>query len=290
MRLAGRCLREGAAQGFCMLCITGGEPLLFPNQVRALLAQAKALGWSERWLFTNAFWACSRPVAKRRLVALVRNGLTGLSLSADSFHQQFIPLDHLRHLMTAAQELSVPSLFLDVRLFERLDADNPFDKETALILQRLGSLDHWIVHQGPPLLVGRAATALAPLLPTQPLATFNRCPGAWTGGPLLNPAGVDIDPCGTVSLCPGLSIGNITTAPLKDLLVPTLWNRSSPIRCLAQGGPARLASLLNARNSEVKPCYASACAACYQIRRTLQPDYPNTLTPYHFYHPAQHDW
>jgi hypothetical protein len=89
------------------LIITGGEPLLFFDEIVEVLAYARSLGLITK-VVTNAFWADSEENAVTKLEDLRNNGLDYLSISTDRFHQEFVPIAYVRHALKAAIALGVP--------------------------------------------------------------------------------------------------------------------------------------------------------------------------------------
>src|SRR6266545_1513070 len=98
------CIEEAAALGMQTIELTRGEPLLRPGDVLAFTSQAHACGLGVR-LDTNAFWAWTPDLARRRLAELQQHGLTSVIFSTDRFHQVFIPLARVVNALEACGEL-----------------------------------------------------------------------------------------------------------------------------------------------------------------------------------------
>ena len=79
----------------------GGEPLLYPDAVYAIMRVAQELDVPRRQVITNGYF--SKDAARIREVAqaLATMGVNDLLLSVDAFHQETIPLDVV---MTFAEE------------------------------------------------------------------------------------------------------------------------------------------------------------------------------------------
>ncbi len=95
--------------GLSLVVFTGGEPFLKLRDVEAAITFSRARNISTR-IVTNAFWATSASAARRILGRLKEKGLSEINFSCDDLHQEFIPLDHLRHAFLAAKELEIPLL------------------------------------------------------------------------------------------------------------------------------------------------------------------------------------
>lgn len=267
-------LHQVLGQSLELVCLSGGEPCLYFDLVACLGREARALGAANIWVFTNAFWAVDRATALRKLAHLKEAGMTQLCLSADGFHQAFIPATRVRHAMTAAHDLG-----LDIRFLGPSQEDNPMNRITRQVLEQLGDLESVEIWQGEPRCIGRVADSLPPQLAQKPGIPTGRCPGPWTGGTWENPAGVDVDLYGEVTLCPGISIGNAKERPLSSILAEYGPRRHPIIRELATGGPAALAEMAQQIGYIPRARYVSECQLCYDVRRFLRPLYSSELAP-----------
>ena len=74
----------------------GGEPLLYPETVYAVMKTASELNIPKRQIITNGYF--SKDAARIREVArrLAESGVNDLRLSADAFHQEYIPLEPVK--------------------------------------------------------------------------------------------------------------------------------------------------------------------------------------------------
>ncbi|MDI7277038.1 MAG: radical SAM protein [Anaerolineae bacterium] len=275
---ASQYLRQAAAWPLEVVSISGGEPCLYLDVVIQVAEEARRLGVPAVWLFTNGFWATSRAATVTRLVRLKRAGVTRLCLSADGFHQSFIPVARVRRALAAGRELGF-ELLLDVRFLGSPEADNPANSATRQVVAELGDLGEVEVWRAPLRWIGRAAETLAAQGELRAGLPGGACPGPWAGGTWEEPTGVDVDPYGEVTLCPGLSIGNTGERRLSALLAGYRPWRHPIIRQLARGGPAALAEVARSMGYAPRPGYAGECHLCYDVRRFLRPWYPADLAP-----------
>jgi len=84
---------------------TGGEPFIYKD-LETVVAKAGEL-FHHVMVLTNAFWATDPERAKDVLSPLVAAGLNTLSISADDFHQEFVPLQSVRNAISAAKRLGI---------------------------------------------------------------------------------------------------------------------------------------------------------------------------------------
>jgi hypothetical protein len=89
-----------AVPGVEWIGIEGGEPFAALPQLRFVLRAARDRGVSTS-VVTNAYWAADERRAGKTLDALPRIQL--LIVSADEFHEEFIPLRRIVHLLRAAR-------------------------------------------------------------------------------------------------------------------------------------------------------------------------------------------
>jgi len=59
-------------------------------------------------LITNAFWCNTLEVTTKTLKIFLNKGLISITVSYDSFHQNFIPIINVKHLLDSCNNLSIP--------------------------------------------------------------------------------------------------------------------------------------------------------------------------------------
>jgi hypothetical protein len=280
----------------CRVHLTGGEPFLnWPRLIEICRAAHKAgLGPLEK-IETNAFWADSADAVRDRLRQLDEAGMQKLSISADPYHQQFVPIERVRLAAATAREVLGPAR-VQVRwedwLAEGFDTSGmgagerkktrdcphfrppkmgavpsfsdaagiPEDERRALFLQ--------YASQGRDRLSGRAADSLAPLLELKPPGSFadKSCREA-----ILRSRHVHVDPAGRVfpGTCAGLELGSCGTRTAGEIWRDLEGDFASRpvVGRLARGGP--LALLEEARRAGMAPRagYAGKCHLCWDVRR-----------------------
>jgi MoaA/NifB/PqqE/SkfB family radical SAM enzyme len=93
-----------AGAGIRAILITGGEPMLREKEVLVLIKQVRKHGIA-CLMTSNGFWGKNPAAAARKLRALRRAGLVGLTISYDRYHAQFQgPQPALNIVHAAAQE------------------------------------------------------------------------------------------------------------------------------------------------------------------------------------------
>jgi hypothetical protein len=118
----------------------GGEPLLYPDAVEAVMTAAKEMGIPRRQVITNGYF--SKDVARICEVAqkLAACGVNDLLLSVDSFHQETIPLNTVKSFARAIKSCGIPLRLSPAWLVSRED-DNPYNQATRKILHSFDGMD-----------------------------------------------------------------------------------------------------------------------------------------------------
>ena len=117
----------------------GGEPLLHPEVVYAIMTVAKELEIPRRQVITNGYFSKDPAVIRGVAEGLFACGVNDMLLSVDAFHQETIPLDVVRVFAAAARERGIP-IRLSPAWLVFPDHDNPYNRRTREILNSLSDL------------------------------------------------------------------------------------------------------------------------------------------------------
>jgi len=230
-----RAIDELAATGIVQtVSFTGGEPFLQQERLAAAIAHCRRVGL-EATVITNAFWATS--VAKAIQVLERMGGLTRLGLSADPFHQAFLPITRVRDAVLAAHQLEIPCA---VRVCHLGDPDREIEavREQLIDVAGLYHLEHQPVQP-----IGRAAQAIRADAIYLYDTTLAFCRSADSHA--VNVHGDVTACCGATSYWSGdhaLKFGNIG----RDSMATILRNadRSAVLHAVRLWGPAGLVALV----------------------------------------------
>jgi len=262
-----------------IVCITGGEPMLYPDLVKGIISECSRLSFSEVWLFTNGFWAHDMSKARVIVEKFRSLGLTKMFFSIDFFHQSYIPIESVKNAIEASLESSL-EVSIDARFIGEPNEQNEFNSATRSHLESLGNLLSKIeVIKAQPMFVGRAAESLVKTVKTKLLSEIltETCPGAWAGGTLESPLGVDVDEFGFVTICPGLSIGNAREVPLRKIVKDYNYRDSAVIATIHNNGLKGLTNLASKHGFVPKRAYVNGCHLCYETRKHLRKHHPEAL-------------
>jgi MoaA/NifB/PqqE/SkfB family radical SAM enzyme len=245
--------------------ITGGEPFLYWEHLKALLEQAEKQKLGKVDLIeTNGFWATSEKIARQRLQTLNKLGMHRLKISTDPFHLEYVDIEPIRLLAEIAADILGPERVL-VRWRKYLE--NPV-KMKGLSNEELKQQYITAIKDYPCRFTGRAAGKLAEFIasiPIETLASLN-CKSDF-----LAAKGVHIDPFGNVfsGTCSGIIIGNVNHKPLEDI-----WKQFHPaqnelINTLFEVGSFGLLEKSAKLGYKKAKVYSSKCHLCTGIRQFL---------------------
>ena len=96
-----------------LVSLTGGEPFLSFDSLVHLVSYASKLGFSVECI-TNCLWAKDHEVAEQKLRALTNAGLSIINISADDFHQEYIPFERVKNCYEVAKRLELRIVILCV--------------------------------------------------------------------------------------------------------------------------------------------------------------------------------
>ncbi len=233
----------------------GGEPTLaYPVVLEAAAhARERGLEWG---LVSNCYWATSVEDARVWLRPFKELGISDLSLSSYAYFVEHADEARLQNAATAAHELGLPMMILEVGATARLDVP-------GLCLGDVGEVMH----------KGRAAVELAPARATRPPETLVTCPYE----DFAEPGRTHLGPDGELQICQGISAGNVWRDGLAAVIERYDPAAQPVVREILAGGPWALAQA----HGHVPECelYADECHLCYEVRVALRERFPGVLTP-----------
>jgi hypothetical protein len=247
--------------------VGGGEPFGDFERLLAIVRAARGAGLAGiGYVETSAFWATDAGTVRRRLAALAEAGMMHISISADPYHQEFVPPERPRLLHDVAREVLGPG-GVRARRWKWLHAAR---NVAAMPESERRVLYREFLARYPERMTGRCAARLSDLVNRAPLETL---PAGGCRAPLLAGAHVHIDPQGWVypGTCAGIVLGRATAGePLDRLLASWRLAQSPAIADLVEGGPRRLAAAAARHGFRPDPAgYAGACHLCWEVRKAL---------------------
>jgi MoaA/NifB/PqqE/SkfB family radical SAM enzyme len=253
----------------------GGEPFLCPGVLRSMVKTAGSLGISS-WVITNGFFADDERSAREILRSLTDLGLSGITFSVDAFHQEFIPIESVRTGIEAALSAGIETVAVDSYL---IGSGSPYDVRTSRLLEALEGLEEVQFNEFYARCEGRAADLLIEEWDPKGVPEGECRLPYWIGGDLSDPDGIEIDPAGNVTLCPGVRIGNARRTSLSQVLESYDPMLHPILRVIREKGPIGLLDLARSRGYRGDERFLDECHLCYRMRGFLRPYHPDDLAP-----------
>lgn len=118
----------------------GGEPLLYPDAVYAVMTAAKECAIPRRQIITNGCFSKNAGKIRETAERLAECGVNDILLSADAFHQETIPLEIVKRFAAEAKKCGIPIRLQPAWLVSETD-DNPYNRTTREILDSFAGMD-----------------------------------------------------------------------------------------------------------------------------------------------------
>ena len=118
----------------------GGEPLLYPDAVYAIMTAAKELNIQRRQVITNGYFSKNAATIRTVTAQLAESGVNDLLLSVDAFHQETIPLEIVKLFAAEVKTDGIPIRLQPAWLVSETD-DNPYNRQTNAILESFRDME-----------------------------------------------------------------------------------------------------------------------------------------------------
>ncbi len=257
----------------CRVHLTGGEP--FGDYSRLLEVCRRAAreipsdsGPLEK-IETNAFWCTDEAVVRRRLAELDAAGMGRLVISADPYHQQYVPIERCRLVARVAEDV-LGADRVQVRwrdwLAEGFDTGDLPESDRAELFARYA-------REGRDRLNGRAAELLT--RGVRPGRRMEQFTDSLCHDALLRSKHVHVGPGGSVlaGTCAGIRLGDATAEPIDEIWrkLGEDWRERGVVGVLAREGPVGLARAAEQFGFEPDRTggYRSKCHLCWTVRSHL---------------------
>jgi hypothetical protein len=261
-------------RGWC-LSLSGGEIFLYYDRLLEYVSLAHSLG-GYTTLITNGFWATSVELAKEKLLPLKIADLRILGLSADRFHEPYIPLQRIKNAIIAANEIGIAVQLRSVASRSGRLSD---------VLRSIEDANPWFVQfmEMPLVPDGRARDIDESELFLKDKIPNGKCPAASL---TLNPSGDAMVCCNGGGSYEPLQVGNIREYSLKDL--EYRFATDPTLLFLRNAGPkAALGHLPEHERQRLESKrYVNECHLCIEIfsgkygagvKRSIERDFLSTM-------------
>lgn len=247
----------------------GGEPLLYPETVCAIHRTAAARGIETRQLITNGYFSNDPDIIRQVAFDLKAAGVNNLLLSADSFHQEKIPLEPVYDFARCVLEGGISHIRLSPAWLVNENHDNAYNAQTRAVLARFSPLKIPVGHGNNIFLAGNAARYLRDYYPPSPVDLSASCGSMPYTEPLTQATSISIEPNGDVVVC-AFVIGNIYRESIADIVSRYDPYAHEGMRAVVTGGVPALMALAQEKGLDIS-CEneCSACRICQKIAREL---------------------
>ncbi|HXX88108.1 MAG TPA: radical SAM protein [Candidatus Acidoferrum sp.] len=245
----------------------GGEPLLYPEIVCAIHEQAKKVGIPIREVITNGFWSTKNVEIEEIARNLASFGVNEVSISVDSFHQEFIPLKSVKKAMFSLIEAGIERVEWNPCWVVSKNHDNQYNLKTKAILQKLRNLQVKESEGNNAQPEGRACSSLAEFLPTKKSVPQEKCGDLPYTEALDSVRTISIEPDGKVSLCKNFYIGNAYESDIIDIIDHYDPHKIPEAKSILKEGMRGLLNWAKKRGVEPNPeGYYNICHMCTDLR------------------------
>ena len=265
--------------------IAGGEAMMYYRQMLAVCQTANGEGCPPHFFETNASWCVDDQVTRKRYEELKQAGLLGVYISADPYHQRFVPPESRLRAYSWAVEIfgreNVAAADLSLEQISELCRIGR-DEKRLLEYSRSSGVK----------LVGRAGNELADLHPDRPLETLAE-DGDWRGRSMGKSCRrefdgkemweIHIDPYGNIQTCCGIIIGDAHEKPTVQWMSQGFHNSSELVRMVYERGPYAYLELAIRHGYQERAGYPQKCNLCWEVRKFLRPYFPETFGPAEIY-------
>ncbi len=252
--------------------LTGGDPFGRPDRLFETLQLARRAGLpAPEKVETNAFWAADESITREHLLRLKELGVPLIVTDADVFHQEFVPFDNVRRLVTLGREI-LGETGVRVRWWDFYHQHESSGLDlTALSEAELLDRQADALATGRDRLTGRAAILAAQFFEGKPADAFDHQP---CDKAILHGKGVHVDPYGNIfpDVCCGLVLGNAVNEDIDAIHDWLAANGpTGPIfDALLSRGPCGLIDLATRYGWTPLPDgYLTKCQLCYHLRHHL---------------------
>ena len=250
----------------------GGEPLLYPEIVYAIHREAMKVGIPVRDVITNGFWSRKAEEIQEIAINLVKSGVNEVSISVDCFHQEFVPLEIVKRAAESLVKAGMAHVSWDPCWVVSKDHDNPYNRKTKAILERLRGLpvedDEGNIAQPE----GRATLWLKDFLPPRTRVPKGKCGDIPYTEELDSVKTVCVEPDGRIAVCKEFHIGN---ASETDIIIDIIENydpfKIPEAKVIVENGVEGLMNWARSKGREPDPeGYYNICHMCTDIRRRVK--------------------
>jgi hypothetical protein len=219
----------------------GGEPLLYPESTAALLQAAAAHGVRRRELITNGYFSNDTAFINTVVEQLIAAGVNDIKLSIDTFHQEYIPIQHIEPFIVALQSHKFTNLSIHPAWLVSQDHANDYNRQTRNLISALSRTYDIDISPGNAVaLSGLAKQHFWSYYPEKLIDLNMPCGKMAFTSSLSDIKTLRILPNGNIAICRAMVIGNIFRSSMESIVRDYNHNAHKGISLLLNGGLKRL--------------------------------------------------
>ena len=259
LEVAERCIREAAEIETVgsRFHLAGGETFLYPDECYTLFQVAYDAGFASITATTNGFWGSDLTSAREKCARMRDSGVTGIELSWDHWHGEFIPARAIDNCLLACREndIDVNLRLLSTKRHKMDESLSLLDSESLRLAQTISC--------GPVIASGRAMEALdRDDIYMSERGARGSC---FTALNLtVNSFGEVFPCCSGFETCRSCAFGNIYDTPISEIV--SKMNSDPMLRQLVFMGAESFLPMLHDGGCEIREGdYRTACEMCSAI-------------------------
>lgn len=254
----------------------GGEPLLYPDIVCSIHKEAAEVGIPVRDVITNGFWGTQTKEIQKIANNLVESGVNKVSISVDSFHQEFIPLEIVKKAAQSLVDAGMPHVSWNPCWVVSRDHDNQYNHKTKALLNQLKDIPALESEGNIAQPRGRAQVLLRQLFPPRTRMPKGKCGDIPYAEELDSVKTLYVEPDGSIDVCQEFCIGNASETDIIDLIEDyDPWNISEA-GAIIESGMEGLANWAKTKGAEPDPKgYYDICHMCTDLRNKAKRTRPS---------------
>lgn len=261
--------------------LSGGEIFLQKEKLIEIVKRIRKYFKKDIGISTNGFWAKNENETIAIVKELDKNGVSGIAVSVDYFHQKQLSIEGPKTLAKIIKKsgLNTHTYLMGARLNVDVSNSSKINSLTENITNEFKQEQEITLAIPIERSIGKGSKINQPKkhkIPQGKCTELNTCLGERSP---FNPAMVWIDPYGNVMICYGIIIGNIYSNSLNEIIGEYNPEKFPLLNKLAEHGPKGIFAVAKEKGMNSSVGFYDECDLCYQSRSYLQKQYPDLIGP-----------
>lgn len=260
--------------------ISGGEVFLDKDSFLEIVKRTRSYFSGSIGISTNGFWAKNEHTAKKIVQECIDAGISGIAVSTDHFHKDFIPVEFVKYASSAIEQSGLKNhCYIMGARTGNTDSSKSINECTELLAAEVRGEKQIPLAPTTIRSIGKGSKINTPKnkgIPQGKCTELSTCLGARDP---FNPAMVWIDAHGNVMICYGIIIGNVYKTSFNEIISNYSPNSNPITAILKDVGPKGLHNLSVDFGLNPPLNYFDECDVCFQNRKLLQKLFYTVLGP-----------